>query len=180
MRYVQLSIFLLMVYPVFSQPELLPGEKRIETTSTKQAIDVYTTFVNILQSEYMMIENNLISNDKENFDKIRKKIYFHILDRQTRKTELTTIESYVRYLGSERYLNEYKALYAHLLDTEYILYTIPQKVVYYINDKGRITYLGAYGIFKKTDNQVFDRALLKRFSITKKKFKEMYNENLLD
>ncbi len=180
MRYLQLALYLCIFLPSVVQASLLPGEKRIETTSTKQAIDVYTTFVNILQDEYVEIEDHLISNDRENYEKIRRKIYENILDRNTRKTELTTIESYVNYLGSGRYMNEYKALYAHLLDTEYIMYTIPQKVVYYINDKGRITYLEAYGIFKRTDNQVFDRALLKRFSITKKKFKEIYKAVLLD
>jgi len=102
------------------------------------------------------------------------------LDRETRKTQFNTIESYVNYLGSGRYMNEYKALYAHLLDQEYILYTIPQKVVYYINEKGRITYLEAYGILKKTDDQIFDRSLLQRFSITKQKFWTLYYDKLLD
>lgn len=180
MRYLQLAIYLCIFLPSLVQASLLPGEKRIETTSTKQAIDVYTTFVNILQTEYMMIEDNLISNDRENYEKIRRKIYENILDIKTRKTELNTIESYVNYLGSGRYMNEYKALYAHLLDTEYIMYTIPQKVVYYINDKGRITYLEAYGILKRTDDQIFDRELLKRFSINKGKFKNIYNDVLLD
>lgn len=178
MRYFQLAVFLL--FPGISFAGLLPGEKRIETTSTKQAIDVYTTFVDILQTEYMMIEDNLISNDRDNFEKIRRKIYENILDRETRKTQLNTIESYVNYLGSGRYMNEYKALYAHLLDQEYILYTIPQKVVYYINEKGRITYLEAYGILKKTDDQIFDRSLLQRFSITKQKFCTPYYHKLLD
>lgn len=178
MRYFQIAIVLLL--PGISFAGLLPGEKRIETTSTKQAIDIYTTFVNILQDEYMMIEENLISNDKDNFEKIRRKIYVHIFDRETRKTQLSTIESYVNYLGSGRYMNEYKALYAHLLDQEYIMYTIPQKVVYYINEKGRITYLEAFGIFKSTDDQIFDRSLLKRFSITKQKFWNPYYHKLLD
>lgn len=180
MRYLHLALYLCIFLPSVAKASLLPGEKRIETTSTKQAIDVYTTFVDILQTEYMMIEDNLISNDRENYEKIRRKIYENILDRNTRKTELSTIESYVNYLGSGRYMNEYKALYAHLLDTEYILYTIPQKVVYYINDKGRITYLEAYGILKKTDNQFFDRSLLQRFSITKRKFRYPYYTDLPD
>lgn len=178
MLYFQLAVFLL--FPGILFAGLLPGEKRIETTSTKQAIDVYTTFVDILQTEYVMIEDNLILNDTENFEKIRRKIYENILDRETRKTQLTTIESYVNFLGSGRYMNEYKALYAHLLDREYILYTIPQKVVYYINEKGRITYLEAYGILKKTDDQIFDRSLLQRFSITKQKFWTLYSDKLLD
>lgn len=172
---------LIFIIPLFSfiqfvRADIRPEETKVELKNYKDAIVVYATFVDLLRTEYIRNENSLVSNDK-NFFQIRKMIS-RLLDESKHNLNPSLIEPYAASLGSVQFVNDYKALFVFLFDFKHLLTACPDEVTYYIDASGRITYLEARGIFKEDDKQVFDRDLLKRFSITRKKFKYQYNRNL--
>lgn len=175
MKYIIIIIFFICLLGNM-QAHIRSGEKKVNLNNYKDAIVVYATFVDLLRTEYIKNENNLVSNDK-NFFQIRKMIS-RLLDESKHNLNPSLIEPYAASLGSVQFVNDYKALFVFLFDFKHLLTACPDEVTYYIDASGRITYLEARGIFKEDDKQVFDRDLLKRFSITRKKFKSQYNRNL--
>ncbi len=150
-----------------------PKETTIVLNNDLKTIDIYSKFIRVLKYEFVKIKNNLIDNDEENYFKIRNYIY-SLLDNK-RNVDPKLIKDYVSFLGSNRYLNEYKCLFFYMFDFKYLLSSCPDEIVYTLDDNGRILYFEARNIFKGGDTQIFDRSLLQRFIITKKNIKDQYH-----
>ena len=101
-----------------------------------------------------------------------------MIEKSAHNIDPQLIESEVMYYGSEKYLNEYKALFIYLFDLHHITSSSPREIMYLIDENGRLTYFEARNMFKEGDKQVFDRSFLNRFSITKEKFKKEFNRDL--
>jgi glutamate mutase epsilon subunit len=156
--------------------ETINDETKVVTETLKESIEVYTTFVLILKLEYYKFQNNLMDNDP-NFYKISN-IIESIINESKSNMNPTLIEPFVYSAGSGRFINEYKALFICIFNKEFATKSIAKEVTYMIDKNGRIAYLEAKGIFKPDNIQVFDRSLLKRFSVTRSKFKNPFKRDL--
>ena len=170
------SLFYAASTAIATLADIRSGETKVISKSSKESITVYTTFVNLLTIEYVRIEDNLASTDP-NYTNIRKYIA-GMIKKSAHNIDPQLIESEVMYYGSEKYLNEYKALFIYLFDLHHITSSSPREIMYLIDENGRLTYFEARNMFKDGDKQVFDRSFLNRFSITKEKFKKEFNRDL--
>ena len=127
-----------------------------------------------LKDEYIQRYKNR-GND-ENFIKIRNAILVTV-DEHFYNLDPKLIEKTVYSSGSGKFINEYRALFFYIFSIKHP-FSGPYELTYIINSNGRITYLEARGIFNRTDKQVFDRDLLKRFIVTKQKIKQNYGYQL--
>lgn len=62
-----------------------------------------------------------------------------------------------------------------MFDFKYLLSSCPDEITYTLDEQGRILYFEARNVFIKGDIQIFDRALLQRFTVTKGMIKKQYN-----
>lgn len=151
--------------------------KAKETTFTMKdnfkTIDIYSKFIRVLKFEFIHFQNQLIDNDKANYFEIRN--YIYTLLENKRNVDPTLIKGYVSALGSSRYSNEYKILFFYMFDFKYLLSSCPDEITYTLDEQGRILYFEARNVFIKVDTQIFDRALLQRFTVTKGMIKKQYN-----
>ena len=150
-----------------------PGETTIVLKNDLKTIDIYSKFIRVLKFEFIHFQNQLIDNDKDNYFEIRN--YIYTLLENKRNVDPKLIKDYVSVLGSSRYMNEYKILFFYMFDFKYLLSSCPDEIVYTVDKNGRILYFEARNVFKSGDTQIFDRSLLQRFVITKKKIKDQYH-----
>ena len=150
-----------------------PGETTIVLKNDLKTIDIYSKFIRVLKFEFIKFQNQLIDDDTENYFKIRNHIY--VLLQNKRNVDPKLIIDYVSFLGSSRYVNEYKLLFFYMFDFKYLLSSCPDEIVYTVDENGRILYFEARNVFKSGDTQIFDKSLLQRFNITKKKIKDQYH-----
>ncbi|MFZ4569231.1 MAG: hypothetical protein ACOYND_09365 [Bacteroidota bacterium] len=150
--------------------------KAKETTFTMKdnlkTIDIYSKFIRVLKFEFINFQNQLIDNDANYFE-IRN--YIYTLLENKRNVDPKLIKGYVSALGSSRYYNEYKILFFYMFDFKYLLSACPDEITYTLDEQGRILYFEARNVFIKGDTQIFDRALLQRFTVTKGMIKKQYN-----
>ena len=150
--------------------------KAKETTFTMKdnlkTIDIYSKFIRVLKFEFIHFQNQLIDNDA-NYYNIRN--YIYTLLENKRNVDPKLIKEYVSALGSSRYSNEYKILFFYMFDFKYLLSSCPDEIIYTLDEQGRILYFEARNVFIKGDTQIFDRALLQRFTVTKGMIKKQYN-----
>jgi hypothetical protein len=62
-----------------------------------------------------------------------------------------------------------------MFDFKYLLSSCPDEIIYTLDEQPRILYFEARNVFIKGDIQIFDRALLQRFTVTKGMIKKQYN-----
>jgi hypothetical protein len=150
--------------------------KAKETTFTMKdnlkTIDIYSKFIRVLKFEFINFQNQLIDNDANYFE-IRN--YIYTLLENKRNVDPKLIKGYVSALGSSRYYNEYKILFFYMFDFKYLLSACPDEITYTLDEQGRILYFEARNVFIKGHTQIFDRALLQRFTVTKGMIKKQYN-----
>lgn len=150
--------------------------KAKETTFTMKdnlkTIDIYSKFIRVLKFEFINFQNQLIDNDANYFE-IRN--YIYTLLENKRNVDPKLIKGYVSALGSSRYYNEYKILFFYMFEFKYLLSACPDEITYTLDEQGRILYFEARNVFIKGDTQIFDRALLQRFTVTKGMIKKQYN-----
>lgn len=151
--------------------------KAKETTFTMkdnlETIDIYSKFIRVLKFEFIHFQNQLIDNYKANYFEIRN--YIYTLLENKRNVDPTLIKGYVSALGSSRYSNEYKILFFYMFDFKYLLSSCPDEIIYTLDEQPRILFFEARNVFIKGDIQIFDRALLQRFTVTKGMIKKQYN-----
>ncbi len=151
--------------------------KAKETTFTMKdnlkTIDIYSKFIRVLKFEFIHFQNQLIDNDEANYFEIRN--YIYTLLENKRNVDPKLLKEYVSALGSSRYSNEYKILFFYMFDFKYLLSSCPDEITYTLDEQGRILYFEARNVFIKGDTQIFDRALLQRFTVTKGMIKKQYN-----
>jgi hypothetical protein len=160
-----ISLFLLCTH-------IKAKEITITMKDNLNTIDIYSKFIRVLNFEFIHFQNQLIDNDA-NYYKIRN--YIYTLLENKRNVDPKLIKGYVSALGSSRYSNEYKILFFYMFDFKYLLSSCPDEIVYTVDKNGRILYFEARNVFKSGDTQIFDRSLLQRFVITKKKIKDQYH-----
>lgn len=150
--------------------------KAKETTFTMKdnlkTIDIYSKLIRVLKIEFIHFQNQLIDNDANYYD-IRN--YIYTLLENKRNVDPSLIKGYVSALGSSRYSNEYKILFFYMFHFKYLLSSCPDEITYTLDEQGRILYFEARNVFIKGDIQIFDRALLQRFTVTKGMIKKQYN-----
>ncbi len=162
---IMISLFLLCTH-------IKAKEITITMKDNLNTIDIYSKFIRVLNFEFIHFQNQLIDNDA-NYYKIRN--YIYTLLENKRNVDPKLIKGYVSALGSSRYSNEYKILFFYMFDFKYLLSSCPDEIVYTVDKNGRILYFEARNVFKSGDTQIFDRSLLQRFVITKKKIKDQYH-----
>ena len=160
-----ISLFLLCTH-------IKAKEITITMKDNLNTIDIYSKFIRVLNFEFIHFQNQLIDNDA-NYYNIRN--YIYTLLENKRNVDPKLIKGYVSALGSSRYSNEYKILFFYMFDFKYLLSSCPDEIVYTVDKNGRILYFEARNVFKSGDTQIFDRSLLQRFVITKKKIKDQYH-----
>ena len=160
-----ISLFLLCTH-------IKAKEITITMKDNLNTIDIYSKFIRVLNFEFIHFQNQLIDNDA-NYYNIRN--YIYTLLENKRNVDPKLIKEYVSALGSSRYSNEYKILFFYMFDFKYLLSSCPDEIVYTVDKNGRILYFEARNVFKSGDTQIFDRSLLQRFVITKKKIKDQYH-----
>jgi hypothetical protein len=148
-------------------------ERTIVMKDNLQTISIYCKVRKMVKMAYLRIENQLIRNDEENFVKIKKYINGLLMDSKKR-TDINAIESYVSYVGSSQYINEYKGLFVDMYHLNNTFVGTPDEVMYILDKNDRIVYFEARNLFKDGDKQVFDRELLRKFKVTKSQIKALY------
>lgn len=139
-------------------------EKEYLITDIDKVIKIHVKVTRSIISEYSINEQTLMKKDFYKFPQIRNKISEYVLkDKWHINPDI--IRPYVRYHGSERYLNEYKGLYLKLHSGRYFL-SSPKECYLRIDEKGRITYYEARKYHDKNSKQIFDRELLKRYYVS--------------
>ena len=160
----------------FSQPIQSLGkskEKTIIMNNKSETITVYLYVRRMLLNGFVRVQNHLLIHDKENFLKITDHIN-QLLSDPKNNMNPDIIESYVSYVGSSQYLNEYKGLFVYLFQKSLRFSGIPTELMYVLENNDRIVYFEARNLFKDGDKQVFDRGLLKKFKVTKSQIKALY------
>lgn len=162
---IMISLFLLCTH-------IKAKEITITMKDNLNTIDIYSKFIRVLKFEFIHFLNQLIDNDA-NYYNIRN--YIYTLLENKRNVDPKLIKEYVSGLGSSRYSNEYKILFFYMFDFKYLLSSCPDEIIYTLDEQGRILYFEARNVFIKGDTQIFDRALLQRFTVTKGMIKKQYN-----
>ena len=163
---IMISLFLLCTH-------IKAKEITIKMKDNLNTIDIYSKFIRVLKFEFIHFQNQLIDNDEANYFEIRN--YIYTLLENKRNVDPKLIKEYVSALGSSRYSNEYKILFFYMFDFKYLLSSCPDEIIYTLDEQGRILYFEARNVFIKGDTQIFDRALLQRFTVTKGMIKKQYN-----
>lgn len=139
-------------------------EKQYLITDDDKVIYIHTRIIRAIVSDYTKNEHTLIKKDFYKYPQIKNKIYSFVKNNKW-NINPEIIRAYVRYHGSEKYLNEYKALYLRAHKERYFL-SIPKECFFKVDDKGRITYYEARNYHTKDSKQILDRSLLKRFFVS--------------
>ena len=166
-------VTLLSIVPPAAVSQNNSEERTIVMKDNLQTISIYCKVRKMVKMSYLRIENELIRNDEENFVKIKKYIDELLMDSK-KNLNINVIESYVSYVGSSQYINEYKGLFVDMFHMKNTFIATPDEVMYILDKNDRIVYFEARNVLKNGDKQVFDRSLLKRFPVTKQKIKERY------
>lgn len=139
-------------------------EKEYLITDIDKVIKIHVKITRTIVSAYSINEQTLMKRDFYRFHQIRNKIAEYVM-KDKWHINPDVIRAYVRYHGSERYLNEYKVLYLKLHSDRYF-FSSPKECYLKVDEKGRIIYYEARNYHHKTSKQILDRDLLKTYNVS--------------
>lgn len=170
-KFIVLALALLSITTAsFAKNDVLENTVVVKN-NIDETIEKYISVRRILLTEFRKIKEDLFEKDKENFQKIQAEIY-RLISSDRKNMDAKLISKYVAFVGSIRFLNEYKALFYTIHNEENLLCMYPDEIIYTTDDNGRILYFEAKNMLAKGTSQVYDRSLLQRFVITKQKIKD--------
>lgn len=145
----------IIVFCILGYIESVGKEREYFIKDMNIVLREYMRLNHAIISQYNSYEQVLMKKDFYRYPQIRRKIYGLIQDNKN-NIDPETIRAYVRYHGSERYINEYKALFLSLYDKRYS-FTLPKECYYKVDKQGRITYFEARGYYRKSSKRIYDR-----------------------